>query len=143
MRPTTTRRLAIALAAWCTTAAFAHSDDFLDQAPGPNGGQLRMAGPYHLELVVAHGGSEAAERPLVVYVTDHDGKKIATAGGTASATLLAGKTRASIALSPDGDNRLKAMARYASAPDLKAVVSVTLPGKSAEQARFTPYAVKR
>ena len=33
---------------------FAHTDDVLDTQKAPNGGQLRMAGVYHYELVVAN-----------------------------------------------------------------------------------------
>jgi hypothetical protein len=77
---------------------------------------------------------------VVVYVTDHAGAKIPTVGAGGTATILAGKQKASVKLVPDGDNRLKGMATYSSTPDMKVVVSITLPGKSAEQARFTPLA---
>ena len=53
-------------------------------------------------------------------------------------TLLTGKQKAAVTLTPDGDNRMKGSAQYASDPGMKAVVSITLPGKSVEQARFTP-----
>jgi hypothetical protein len=35
---------------------------------------------------------------------------------------------------------LKGVANYASTPDTKVVLSITLPGKAPEQARFTPFA---
>jgi hypothetical protein len=120
----------------------AHSDEVLDTQKAPNGGQLLMAGVYHFELVVAKDGKEAKESPVVVYVTDHAGVKIPTVGAGGTATILAGKQKASVKLVPDGDNRLKGMATYSSTPDMKVVVSITLPGKSAEQARFTPLAAK-
>ena len=118
----------------------AHSDEVLDTQKAPNGGQLRMAGAYHFELVVAKDSKETKEGPVVVYVTDHAGAKIPTVGAGGTATILAGKQKASVKLVPDGDNRLKGMATYSSTPDMKVVVSITLPGKSAEQARFTPLA---
>lgn len=121
-------------------AALAHSDAHLDTLKAPNGGQLRMVGIYHYELVVAKDSKTAKDNPVVVYVTDHAGTKIPTAGASGTATLLAGKTKATLTLTPDGDNRLKGVAKYASTPDLKAVVSITLAGKTAEQARFTPLA---
>ncbi len=116
----------------------AHTDDALDTQKAPNGGQLRMAGVYHYELVVAKDSKEAKDNAVVVYVTDHAGAKVPTGGAIGTATILAGKTKATATLAPDGDNRLKGMARYLSTPDMKAVVSITLPGKAAEQARFTP-----
>ena len=123
-----------------TGPALAHDDATLDTMKTPNGGQLRMANAYHFELVVVKNSKEVKEHPVLVFVTDHAGTKIATAGASGTATLLAGKLKASVTLVPDGDNRLKGVAKYASAPDMKAVVSVTLAGKPAEQARFTPMA---
>lgn len=118
--------------------ASAHGDEYLDTVQAPNGGQLRMAGSYHYELEVVKDSRQAKDNPIVVHVTDHAGQKIATAGATGTATILAGKEKATVALAPDGDNRMKGRARYASIPGLKAVVSITLPGKAPEQARFTP-----
>jgi len=119
----------------------AHSDEYLDTQKAPNGGQLRMAGPYHFELVVASDGKETKDSALVVHVTDHAGAKVATAGATGTASILAGKNKSTATLTPDGDNRMKGTAKYASTPDMKVVVSITLAGKAAEQARFTPLAV--
>ncbi len=123
-----------------STAALAHSDEYLDTQKAPNGGQLRMAGAYHFELVVAKDSKEAKDNPLVVYVTDHAGTKVSTVGAGGTATVLAGKAKATMTLTPDGDNRLKGVGKYASAQDMKAVVSIALAGKAAEQARFTPLA---
>ncbi|MBI3149537.1 MAG: hypothetical protein HYZ17_13590 [Betaproteobacteria bacterium] len=122
-------------------AAFAHDDAYLDTQKAPNGGQLRMAGPYHYELVLKKDTSDTQENPVVVYVTDHAGAKIPTAGAKGSATILSGKLKATTTLQPDGDNRLKGVAKYAATPGTKVVVSVTLAGKQPEQARFTPLAV--
>ena len=121
-------------------AALAHDDAYLDTQKAPNGGQLRMAGPYHYELVVVKDSRETKEHPVMVYVTDHAGNKVSSAGATGTATLMSGKLKASAALKPDGDNRMRGMAKYASAADLKVVVSLAFPGKPAEQARFTPLA---
>lgn len=123
-----------------TASVFAHDDATLDKEKAPNGGQLRMAGIYHYELVVVGDSKEAKENPVVVYVTDHGGSKISTAGASGTATLLAGKLKATVTLKPDGDNRMKGFARYASSADMKVVASISLPGKPAEQARFTPLA---
>ena len=124
-------------------AALAHDDASLDTQKAPNGGQLRMAGPYHSELVLAKDAGEVKENPVVVYVTDHAGQRIPTAGAAGTATILAGKLKAAATLKPDGDNRMKGVAKYASTPDTKAVVSITLAGKQPEQARFTPLAVAK
>lgn len=122
--------------------AIAHTDEYLDTQTTPHGGQLRMSGPLHLELVVVKDSAEVKENPVIVYVTDHGGNSIATEGATGSVTLLSGKTKASITLAPDGENRLKGVGKYASTAEMKAVVSVTLSGKPAEQASFKPLDVK-
>lgn len=126
------------LFALASASAMAHTDDYLDTQQAPNGGQLRMAGVYHYELVVAKDSKEAKDNPVVVYVTDHAGAKVPTAGAKGTATILSGKAKATVNLIPDGDNRLKGAGAYASTPDMKAIVSVTLPNKPTEQARFTP-----
>ena len=129
--------LTLALSA---TPALAHDDAYLDTVKAPNGGQLRMTGPYHYELVVVKDAKTAKENPVLVYLTDHAGKKISSAGASGTATILAGKLKISLTLKPDGDNRMKGFAKYASMPDMKAVVSIALAGQPPEQARFTPLA---
>ena len=116
----------------------AHDDAYLDTQQAPNGGQLRMAGVYHLELVVDKSTPQAADKPVVVYVTDHAGQKVPTQGATGNATILAAKGKATVALLPDGDNRLKGTGNYASTPDMKAIISFTAKGQPPETARFTP-----
>jgi hypothetical protein len=120
--------------------AHAHDDAYLDTLTTPHGGQLRMAGPVHIELVLVKDSKAAKNNAIEVYITDHAGTKIPSAGATGSVTLLSGKTKVTSALKPDGDNKLKGNATYASTPALKAVVSVTLAGQAAQQARFTPLA---
>ena len=123
--------------------AFAHDDANLDAVKTPNGGQLRQAGPYHYELVTVREGKDAKESPVVVYVTDDSGKKVSTAGASGTATILSGKVKATATLLPDGDNRMKGDAKYASISGMKVVVSIALSGKQPEQARFTPLAVAK
>ena len=100
-------------------------------AIGPNGGQVKDAGKYHLELVV----KDAA---LTVYVTGNKDTKIATKGATGTATVLVGKGTSSVKLDPSGENALAGAGGFQPAPDMKVVVSVTLPGQTPIQARFTP-----
>ena len=98
---------------------------------GPHGGQVKEAGKYHLELVV----KDAA---LTVYVTGNKDAKVATKGATSSATVLAAKNTSSVKLEPSSENALAGSGSFQPAPDMKVVVSVTLPGQSPIQARFTP-----
>jgi hypothetical protein len=105
---------------------------FADEgANGPNGGQIKDAGKYHLELVVK-------ENALTVYVADAKHQKIVTKGASGSATVLANKNTTNVKLEPSGENALAGSGRFESAPDMKIVVSLTLPGENPVQARFTP-----
>lgn len=121
-----------------TAGALAHDDATLDRVAAPNGGQVRMAGPYHYELVLAKEGGQAKELPVLVYVTDHAGQAVSTAGASGTATLLSSQGKVTATLAPDGDNRMKGAAAYAATPGMKTVVGIALPGKGPEQARFTP-----
>jgi hypothetical protein len=120
--------------------AQAHDDAYLDTVTTPHGGQLRMAGPSHFELVLVKDSKVAKDNTIEVYVTDHAGTKVPTSGATASITLLSGKTKVSSELKPAGDNKLVGHAVYASNPDLKAVVKIKLNRQDEQQARFTPLA---
>ena len=100
-------------------------------AIGRNGGQVKDAGKYHLELVVKGAA-------LTVYVTGAKDAKVATKGATSGATVLAGKNTSTVKLEPSGENALAGSGSFQPAPDMKVVVSVTLPGQSPIQARFTP-----
>lgn len=111
--------------------AFAHSDEYLDIQAAPHGGQLRMAGMQHYELVVK-------PNEVTVYLTDHAGTKLDSKGVTGTATVLSGKDKASVKLLPTEDNVLKGTSKFGLAPDMKVVVSIALPGQDAQQARFTP-----
>ena len=102
-----------------------------EQSKGPNGGQIKDAGKHHLELVVK-------ENALTVYVTDGKHQKFATKGASGTATVLAGKNTANVKLEPSGENALAGSGRFESTPDMKIVVSLTLPGENPVQARFTP-----
>jgi hypothetical protein len=97
-----------------------------------------MAGPNHYELVVAKSSAAVRENPIVVYVTDHAQNKIDVKGASGSAIIETDKLKATAALRPDGDNRMKGFAKYASVPGITVTVTVTLPGGAAETARFTP-----
>ena len=100
-------------------------------AIGPNGGQVKDAGKYHLELVVK-------DTSLTVYVTGSKDAKIATKGATGTATVLAGKSTSNVKLEPGSENVLAGNGSFQPVPDMKVVVSVTLPGQPPVQARFTP-----
>jgi hypothetical protein len=130
--------LLASVAAFAATSVLAHDDAYLDTLKAPYGGQLRMAGPNHYELVVVKNSKSVRENPIIVYVTDHAQNSIDVQGAKGSAKMEAGQLKATSTLYPDGGNRLRGFAKYASTPGMTVEVTITLPGKEAETARFTP-----
>ena len=125
------KSLLLAISLIFSQGAFAHSDEHLDTQTASHGGQLRMAGIYHYELVVK-------DNEVTVYLTDHAGTKQPSTGASGTATVLSGKSKAAIKLVPAADNVLKGAGKFSLSPDMKVVVSIAMPGQAAEQARFTP-----
>jgi hypothetical protein len=112
-------------------AAQAHTDEYFATHPTPHGGQMRMAGPYHFELVVG-------KDTLALYVTDHSGTRVDTAGGSAKVIITSGKKkRYVVILSPAGDNALKGAGEFKLARSSSASVLVALPGQELQRAKFT------
>lgn len=131
----------VAISAASIGGVFAHDDKYFDSIKSPNGGQTRMAGVYHFELVLAQDSKTAKENPVTVYVTDHANKAMSTKGATATLVLVQGAKKSTVELVPEGENRFVGKAIYASTANLKGALTVTMAGKPAEQARFTPFAI--
>lgn len=116
----------------CTAStAFAHTDAFFDSQPSPHGGQVRMSGAYHFELLVEPGG-------VTVFVTDHADTPIPTEGASALADIASRKGKSQIKLTPAGGNMLKGQGKFGDDPGMRVKLTVTLPGAQAVTARFTP-----
>ena len=112
---------------------WAHTSAFLDARPSPHGGQVRAAGPYHLELVAKDGA-------LVLHVTDHAWKEIHTEGGEGKATIQQGKdgSKVTVKLEPSPQNMLMGHGEFQVNPETVIVVFVKLPEQEAYGAKFTP-----
>ena len=129
---------AVWLTASVVTPALAHDEATLDAMASAHGGQLRMAGIYHFELVVAPAAVAGQGVPVQVYVTDHLGQKISTAQASGSVNFLNGKTHAKVDLTPQGDNALAGALAQPPKPGTQAVVQITpQPGQAPLQAKFT------
>ena len=116
-----------------TQLVWGHTDESLDAMPAPHGGQVRAAGPYHLELVVKDG-------ELVLHVTDHTGKEISTDRGEAKARVQHHKAESAITvkLEPSHNNMFKGRCDSRTNPETVIVIFVKLPEQDAYAARFTP-----
>ena len=114
-------------------SVWAHTDEALDAISSPHGGQVRAAGPYHLELVAKDG-------ELVLHVTDHASIEIKTIGGEGKASIEHGKTESKITvkLEPSESNMFTGSGEFQIDPETVIVVFVKLPEQDAYAARFTP-----
>jgi hypothetical protein len=112
---------------------WAHTDESLDAMPSPHGGQVRAAGPYHLELVAKDG-------ELALHVTDHAGQDIHTDDGEGKANIQQHKAESKITvkLNPSPQNILTGSGEFHVDPETVIVVFVKLPEQNAYAARFTP-----
>ena len=133
--------LFIAAALVAAAPAFAHDDATLDAMKAPNGGQLRMAGPYHFELVLAKDAKGGKPAPVKVFLSDHGGNKVAATGASGSAVLLAPAGKVTVPLAAVGDH-LEGSGAYAADPATKALVSIKFADGKNEQARFEPFKAK-
>jgi hypothetical protein len=130
--------LAAVLLTGTSTFAAAHDEAFFDSRESAHGGQTRMAGPYHLELV-------AKNNEIVLYVMDHADRALSTAGGGGKATVQIakskgnGKDKTSVKLEAAGDNMLKGTGGIGVSPKTVVTVFVDLPGQEVTTARFTPF----
>lgn len=113
------------------TSAWAHTDEYFEAVQAPHGGQLRMTGPFHMELVAQDG-------QLTVYVTDHADNKIGVEGGLAKATVETGTMKTQVHLHPVGDNMLKGSGAFALTPSTVVIVFMKLPNQDGYAARFMP-----
>jgi hypothetical protein len=109
----------------------AHTDEYFESVEAPHGGQLRMTGPFHIELVAKDGD-------LTVYVTDHADNAISVDGGLAKANIENGPTRAQMNLHPVGSNILRGSGTFSLTPSTVVVVFLKLPNQDGYAARFMP-----
>lgn len=116
----------IATLALCAPAAAQHAHG----AKGPNGGQLEDVAGIHAELLTSGN-------TITINIFDEGNKPIATPGFAASALVVRGSERETVALVPAGEAALKGDAKK---PVAGAAITITLrtaAGKSG-QARFKP-----
>lgn len=126
-------RMACAIAIMSTaTAALAHPDWFLARLKPPNGGQLRNAGNFHLELVVSAG-------EIRLYVSDHFFNKFPTKTSSATALLVGGGKTLKVALAPGGDNLLRAAGVFPQDAQLRVAILLEANRYGPLAARFTPF----
>ena len=119
-----------ALIATCGLA-IAHTNEYLDTVEGEHGGQLRMSGAYHFELVARPGF-------LTIYVADHGFQAVDTAGATAEAMIVTDGKKTVLELTVSGANRLEGHGDFTLNEETTVHLKVVMPGGEAELASFHP-----
>lgn len=122
---------ALVIAVLVPGGLWAHTDEQLAAMKAPHGGQLRVAGPYHLELV-------SKNHSLTLYVTDHAWFGQDTRGGEGKATMTIGAQALSVPLTPNGSNTLRGTCKVQPRRDTVIVVVVMLAGREPQIAQFGP-----
>lgn len=118
-------------------AVSAHDSATLDSMPSPHGGQVRMAGPYHIELVIAPAASTQADRAVQVFLTDHANRPVPAAGASGALRFDDG-SNATLTAQPG--NRLTGSIRVDNEPSRQASLSLHFKDGSAWEVSYTPFA---
>ncbi len=116
---------AAALTTACTLApAWAH-----DQGHTPlHGGTVAEVADVDYELV-------ATAQAITLHLRDH-GQSVATEGASAQLTVLVGRDKREVQLTPASDGRLQAQGDFALPAGTKVLAQVSLAGKKPVQLRF-------
>jgi hypothetical protein len=120
----------------------AHDPAALDSLPSVHGGQVRMAGPFHVELVIL--GREAAQRDrlVLVYLQDHMFEDVSSDGLKGIARFLDGQRVATVSLIPIEANGFSGRGAFDISPSVTAEISITDKDGEVWSATYTPFAVK-
>ena len=113
------------------SGSFAHDDEMLDRMPAPHGGQLRMAGRYHVELVLEPSR-------IRMFFTSHAGHEVAAPSGAASVKLVTGGEERTLALEVLGENVLGIDGSFPFTPGMTVELSVERGEKAPLVVRFAP-----
>jgi hypothetical protein len=109
----------------------AHDDVTLDRMPAPHGGQLRMAGRYHIELVFEPSR-------IRVYFASHAGAAVAAPSGAASVKLVTGGEERTLALEVLGESVLGIDGSFPFTPGMAIELSIERGENAPLVVRFAP-----
>lgn len=112
------------------SGVYAHTDEYLDSVGGTHGGMLRMAGPYHLELVASKGEA-------IVWVMDHGNMPQSVEGIQGQLILFQDENRISIDLTADGESLLRGKDSRINGKGYRyALLTLSINGQPPMQVRF-------
>jgi hypothetical protein len=120
----------------------AHDPATLDSLPSVHGGQVRMAGPFHVELVVLGLEVAQTDRLLLVYLQNHMFQDVSSSGLKCIARFVDGKHVTTVNLIPIESNGFSGRGAFKVNPFVTAEVSITDKNGEAWSATYTPFAAK-
>ena len=118
--------------------AYSHDAAMLDSIPSAHGGVVRMAGPYHIELVLEPSSSKPL-RQVRIYLQNHAFVGMPSKGLTGVVTLTFYTVSVAIPLIPDGPESLGGSGSFLDDPALKMIVSLTDKDGQVFSAIFSPF----
>jgi hypothetical protein len=120
----------------------AHDPAALDSLPSVHGGQVRMAGPFHVELVILGREAAQTDRLVLVYLQDHMFEDVSSDGLKGIARFLDGQRVTTVSLIPIEANGFSGRGAFDINPSVTAEISITDKDGEAWSATYTPFAVK-
>ena len=125
-------RYALAIVAACALAfAWPADAQHAHGSKGPNGGQIEDVAGVHAELLTSGN-------TITINIFDEGNKPVATNGFTASALVVRGSERETLALAPAAENALKGDAKKPVGAGATITVTLKTAGGKSGQARFKP-----
>jgi hypothetical protein len=123
-------------------AVHAHDPATLDSLPSSHGGQVRMAGPFHIELVILGRATAQRERLVLVYLQNHMFEDVSSDGLKGIVRFLDGQRVTTVSLIPIEANGFSGRGAFDINPSVTAEVSITDKDGEVWSAAYTPFAVK-
>jgi hypothetical protein len=118
--------------------AYSHDAAMLDSIPSAHGGVVRMAGPYHIELVLEPSSSRPVRR-VRIYLQNHAFVGMPSKELTGVVTLMFYTVSVAIPLIPDGPESLGGSGSFLDDPALKLAVSLTDKDGQVFSTIFSPF----
>jgi hypothetical protein len=120
----------------------AHDPATLDSLPSRHGGQVRMAGPFHIELVILGQESAQRDRLVLVYLQNHMFEDVSSGGLKGSTKFFDGQHVSTVSLIPIDANGFSGKGTFDINPSVTAEVSITDKDGKVWSATYTPFTVK-
>jgi hypothetical protein len=122
--------------------AHAHDPETLDGLPSVHGGQVRMAGPFHIELVILGRAPAQRDRLVLVYLQSHMFEDVSSGGLKGIARFIDGQRVTTVSLVPIEANGFSGTGAFDINSSVTAEVSITDKDGKVWSATYTPFALK-